>query len=139
MDHFTLTTELQGQVNRNLIYRVQAARVKSALRTTDSVARLAERTFAVLLDDVTGSEEVIAAAKKMQAMVSLPITLDGHEIFLTSRIGISLSTCDDDEGAALIESATRAVATAHTEGYALYGHQRPVMAPQSASATTIAA
>lgn len=139
MDHFTLTTELQGQVNRNLVYRVQAARVKSALRTTDSVARLAERTFAVLLDDVTGSEEVIAAAKKMQAMVSLPITLDGHEIFLTSRIGISLSTCDDDEGTALIESATRAVATAHTEGYALYGLQHSVMAPQSAPATTIAA
>ena len=29
---------INGQVNHNLIYRVQAARVKSALRTTDCVA-----------------------------------------------------------------------------------------------------
>lgn len=139
MDHFTLTTELQGQVNRNLVYRVQAARVKSALRTTDCVARLAERTFAVLLDHVTGSEEVVAAAKKMQTTVSLPFTLDGHEIFLTSRIGISLSRCDDDEGTALIESATQAVAIARAEGYSLYGLQGTVMTPQVESVTTIAA
>ena len=98
MDHFTLTTEMHGQVNRTLIYRVQAARVKSALRTTDCVARLAERTFAVLLDHVTANEEIVAAAKKIQTTVSLPFTLNGHEIFLTSRIGISLSTCDDAEG-----------------------------------------
>ncbi|MBI4001781.1 MAG: GGDEF domain-containing protein [Nitrospira defluvii] len=139
MDHFTLTTELHGQVNRNLVYRVQAARVKSALRTTDCVARLAERTFAVLLDHVTDHEEVVAAAKKMQATVSLPVTLDGHEIFLTSRIGISLSTCDDAEGVVLVESATRAVATARAEGYALYGLHGAVVTPQVDSAATIAA
>jgi GGDEF domain-containing protein len=139
MDHFTLSSELQGPVNRNLIYRVQAARVKSALRTTDSIARLAERIFVVLLDPVTGSEEVVTAAKKMQATVSLPFTLDGQEIFLASRIGISLSACDDEEGTALIASAIQAVAIARTEGYALYGLQGSVMAYQSEFSTTIAA
>ena len=139
MDHFTLTTELHGQMNRNLIYRVQAARVKSALRTTDCVARLAERTFAVLLDHVTAHEDVVAAAKKMQATVSLPFTLDGHEIFLTSRIGISLSTCNGAEGTALIESATQAVATARAEGSALYGLPGAVVTPHVDSASTIAA
>ena len=139
MDHFTLSTELHGQVNHNLIYRVQAARVKSALRTTDCVARLAERTFAVLLDHVTSVEELVAAAKKMQAIVSLPFTLDGYEIFLTSRIGISLSTCDDAEEATLIESATQAVATARAEGYALYGLHGAVSTPHVDSSSTIAA
>ena len=129
MDHFTLTTELQREVNRNLVYRVQAARVKSALRTTDCVGRLAERTFAVLLDNVASTEEVIAAAKKMQAMVSLPFMIEGQEIFLTSRIGISLSTSDDDEGAALIESAIQAVFIARAEGYAVYGLSGMVVAP----------
>ncbi len=139
LDHFTLTTELQGRVNRNLVYRVQAARVKSALPTTDCVARLAERTFVVLLDQVTSQDEVAAVAKKMQATVSLPFTLDGHEVFLTSRIGISLSISDGAEGTALVESATQAVATARAEGYAIYGLHGAVVTPQVDSVSTIAA
>jgi diguanylate cyclase (GGDEF)-like protein len=139
MDHFTLTAELQGQVNCNLIYRVQAARLKSALRTTDCVARWAERTFAVLLEQVMDPEEVIATAKKMQLIVSLPFTLEGHEIFLTSRIGIGLSTCEDDKGTALIESATQAVVAARAEGLVLYGLQSSLTTSPVDSSSTIAA
>jgi diguanylate cyclase (GGDEF) domain len=139
LDHFTLTNELQGQMNRNLIYRVQAARVKSALRTVDCVARLAERTFVVLLDQVLTQDHVVAIAKKIQVTVSLPFVVDGHEIFLTSRIGISLSTREEDEGTALIQSATQAVATARAEGYVIYGFHGAVVAPQADSAPTIAA
>ncbi len=139
MDYFTLSTELHGQVNHNLIYRVQAARVKSALRTTDCVARLAERTFAVLLEQVTNVEEVVAAATKMQAIVSLPFTLDGYDIFLTSRIGISLSTSDDIEASSLLDSAAQAVAIARAEGYALYGLHGAVSTPHVDSSSTIAA
>jgi diguanylate cyclase (GGDEF)-like protein len=139
LDHFTLTSELQGHVNRNMIYRVQAARMKSALRTTDCVARFAERTFVVLLDQVMAQDDVIAVAKKMQATVSLPFTLDGHEVFLTSRIGISLATQDGGEGVRLIEAATQAVATARAEGYAMYGLHGAVVTPQVDSTATIAA
>lgn len=139
LDHFTLSTELQGQVNRNMIYRVQAARMKSALRTTDCVARFAERTFVVLLDQATAQEDVIAVAKKMQTTVSLPFTLDGHEVFLTSRIGISLSSQEGSDGDKLLEAATQAVATARAEGYAMYGLQGTVVMPQVDSTATIAA
>lgn len=139
MDHFALTTELHGRVDQNLVYRVQAARIKSALHTSDCVARLAERTFAVLLNHVTAYEDIVATAKKMQATVSLPFTLEGHEVFLTSRIGISLSSGDDADGTALVESATRAVATARAEGYALYGLHGAIMTQHHDSTATIAA
>ncbi|MGH7256843.1 MAG: diguanylate cyclase domain-containing protein [Nitrospiraceae bacterium] len=109
LDHFTLSGDLQGQVNSNMIYRVQAARVKSALRSSDTVARMGERSFAVLLDNMTGSAEVVAIAKKMQATVSLPFTLEGHELFLTSRIGFELSS-PESEAAGLLDAATQAVA-----------------------------
>ncbi len=139
LDHFTPKSDAQGQINLNLVYRVHAARVKSALRTTDTVARVAERTFAVLLNQVTGPEEVLAIARKMQLTISLPVNLDGHELFLSSRIGISLSSHDTVDGDALLDGATRAVETARTGGYALYGLPG-TMASGSADATsTIAA
>lgn len=139
MDHFTLTADLDALVNRNLVYRVQAARIKSALRTTDCVARVAERTFAVIVDHVTRHEEVVTAANKMLAALSLPFILDSHEVFLTSRIGISLSTFEHSEGAALIKSATRALATARAEGCAFYGLQGALVPHQPQSSGTLAA
>jgi diguanylate cyclase (GGDEF)-like protein len=139
LDHFTPITDSEGPVDCNLIYRVQAARVKSALRTTDTVARLAERTFVVLLDQVTAQDEVVAIAKKMQTTISLPVTLAGHELFLTSHIGISLSPFDGDEGAALVEAAAQAVMTARAEGYVIYGLHGAVVTSHVDPASTIAA
>lgn len=139
LDHFTPKTDEQAQINLNLMYRVHAARVKSALRTTDTVARIAERTFVVLLDQVTGPEEVVAIARKMQLTISLPVTLDGHELFLTSRIGISLSNQDTMDSDALLDVATRAVATARAEGYALYGLPGAMVSASVDATSTIAA
>ncbi|MCS6287584.1 MAG: GGDEF domain-containing protein [Nitrospira sp.] len=139
LDHFTPKTDEQAQINLNLMYRVLAARVKSALRTTDTVARLAERTFVVLLDQVTGSEEVLAIARKMQSTISLPVTLDGHELFLTSRIGIGLSSHDTVESDGLLDAATRAMARARTEGYALNGLPGAMASTSVDPTSTIAA
>ncbi len=139
LDHFTPKTDEQAQINLNLMYRVHAARVKSALRTTDTVARIAERTFVVLLDQVTGPEEVLAIARKMQLTISLPVTLDGHELFLTSRIGISLSSQDTMDSDALLDVATRAVARARVEGYALYGLPGAMASASDDATSTIAA
>ncbi len=139
LDHFTPKTDEQAHINLNLMYRVHAARVKSALRTADTVARIAERTFVVLLDQVTGPEEVLAIARKMQRTISLPVTLDGHELFLTSRIGISLSSHQTEDGDALLDAATRAVARARTEGYALYGLPGAMASASIDATSTIAA
>ncbi len=121
LDHFTPIIDASAVMNCNLMYRIQAARVKSALCTTDTVARLGERTFAVLLEHVTDANEVLAIARKMQSTISLPVTLDEHELFLASRIGISLSThgCLDID--TLVEAATQALVTARANSLPMYG------------------
>ncbi|MCS6326871.1 MAG: GGDEF domain-containing protein [Nitrospira sp.] len=121
LEHFTPETDAYAMLNRNLMYRVQAARVKSALRTTDVVARLAEARFAVLLEDVTTSEEVLAIAKKMQATIAHPVTLDRQELLLSSRIGISLSSRDGVDAQELIDAAVRALERTRVEGGSLRG------------------
>lgn len=139
MDHFTPQIDASAQVNESLIYRVQAARVKSALRSTDTLARLAERTFVVLLDHVIGPEEALTIAKKMQATIALPVTLDAHELFFTSRMGIGVSGHDAVESGPLLDAATRAVAAARAEGYAIYGWHDALTSSSLDSASTLAA
>jgi len=136
MDHFTPQNETSTPVNESLIYRVQAARVKSALRSTDTLARLAERTFVVLLDHVIGPDEALAFAQKMHATIALPVTLDARELFFTSRMGISLSGHDAEETGPLLDAATRAVAAARVEGHAICGgHDAPTSSSLNSAST----
>jgi len=139
LEHFTPETDAYAMLNRNLMYRVQAARVKSALRTTDVVARFAETRFAVLLEQVTQPEEVLAIAKKMQCTIAHPVTLDRHELLLSSRIGISLSGRDGADPQGLMDAAVRALEQTHVEGGSLSGIAGASEASVTDSTSTIAA
>ena len=119
LEHFRVVAESQGQANSNVLVRVQAARVKGVLRSTETVARLEQDQFAMILDNLTSHQEVTAIVEKLQATVGLPLTLDGHELFLTCRIGVALYPQDATEHEGLIKQAMRAVQTAKTEGQAV--------------------
>lgn len=119
LEHFRMVTESQGQANNNVLVRVQAARVKGVLRSTETVARLAQDQFALILDNVASHQEVMVIVEKLQATVGLPLTLEGHELFLTCRIGVALYPEDATEHKELIKQAMRAVKTAKSEGQAV--------------------
>ncbi len=119
-EHFRMMAESQGQANGNVLVRVQAARVKGVLRSTETVARLAQDQFVMILDNLTSHQEVTAIVEKLLATVGLPLTLDGHELFLTCRIGVALYPQDATEHEGLIKEAMRAVETAKSEGQAVY-------------------
>ena len=120
LEHFRMVAESQGQANGNVLVRVQAARVKGVLRSTETVARLAQDQLAMILDNLTSIQDVSAIVEKLQATVGLPLTLDGHELFLTCRIGVALYPYDATEHEGLIRQAMRAVKTAKSEGQAVH-------------------
>ena len=119
LEHFRMVAESQGQANGNVLVRVQAARVKGVLRSTETIARLAQDQFAMILDNLTSHQEVTAIVEKLQATVGLPLTLDGHELFLTCRIGVALYPQDATEHEGLIKQAMQAVKKAKSEGQAV--------------------
>jgi diguanylate cyclase (GGDEF)-like protein len=120
LEHFWMVAESQGHANGNVLVRVQAARVKGVLRSTETVARLAQDQIAMILDNLTSIQDVSAIVEKLQATVGLPLTLDGHELFLTCRIGVALYPYDATEHEGLISQAMRAVRTAKSEGQAVH-------------------
>ena len=119
LEHFRMVAETQGRANGNVLVRVQAARVKGVLRSTETVARLAQDQFAMILDNFTSHEEVMAIVEKLQATVRLPLTLEGQELFLTCRIGIALYPQDAAEHEGLITQAVQAVKQAKSDGHAV--------------------
>ena len=119
LEHFRMVAESQGQANGNVLVRVQAARVKGVVRSTDTVARLTQDQFAMIADNLTSHQEVAVIVEKLQTTVGLPLTLDGHELFLTCRIGVALYPQDATEHKGLIKQAMRAVKKAKSEGQAV--------------------
>jgi diguanylate cyclase (GGDEF)-like protein len=73
--------------NMTLVVRVQAARIKSALRPYDVVARLDEYTFAVIADNLESPNEARSIAEKVQHAIALPLLIEGQELLLSCRIG----------------------------------------------------
>jgi diguanylate cyclase (GGDEF)-like protein len=137
LEHFRMVAESQGQANGNVLVRVQAARVKGVLRSTETVARLAQDQFAMILDNLTSHQEVMTIAEKLQTTVGLPLTLDGHELFLTCRIGIALYPQDATEHEGLIKQAMQAVTVAKSKGQAVH-FTSPIVSSQAPEPTPVA-
>ena len=101
--------------------------------------KLTEQRFAVLLERVTTQEDVLTIARNMQRTIAHPVTLDHHELLLSSRIGISLSGKDGLDAQGLIAAAVQALDGMQGEGSRVSGMNGAPDAPVADSRSTIAA
>ncbi|MDH4187473.1 MAG: GGDEF domain-containing protein [Nitrospira sp.] len=131
LEHFRMVAESQGVANSNVLARVQAARVKGVLTSTSTVARLMQDQFAMVADNLVSPADVAAIVAKLQATVGLPLTLEGHELFMTFRIGVAMYPRDAADPARLIDQAVQAVKLAKSEGQVVRFFSPPVLSPVS--------
>lgn len=120
LTHFKVVEERRGRMNSDTVIRVQAARLKGALRSQDMLARLTEDQFAAVLENVGSSADVVAIAHKVHETVGLPLTLEGDELFLSCRIGYALYPQDAADGPRLMEHAARALAIGKAHGQPIH-------------------
>ncbi len=93
-----------------LVGRVQGARIKGAVQAHHTVARLSEHRFAVLLDGLDTATHALSIAQDIRRAMSLPLVVEGHELLLSCRIGISMAPFDGMDDAALLVGASQALA-----------------------------
>lgn len=101
--------------NMTLVVRVQAARIKSALQSHDAVARLGERTFAAIVDNLESPDRAIPIAEKIQNTMSLPLSVEGQELLLSCRIGCAVAPQDGTDAESLLDAASRILSNSQTD------------------------
>ena len=116
LDRFkTINDSLGHMVGDQLLVGI-ARRLESCLRPGDTVARLGGDEFTILLEDLTDAGEAAEIAGRVQAELSAPFVLSGHEVFTTASIGIALSAIGYEQAEDLLRDADTAMYRAKTLG-----------------------
>ncbi|MBX3652296.1 MAG: PAS domain S-box protein [Burkholderiales bacterium] len=116
LDRFKLVNDTLGHATGDLLLKQVAARLTASLRPSDTVARLSGDEFAVILSELSGPQNAGHVAQKILKALAAPIDLDGHEVFVTTSIGITLYPNDSDDIETLIRNADAAMYGAKAAG-----------------------
>ncbi len=120
LDHFKLVNDSLGHAVGDQLLRTSAQRLKSCVRTIDTVARSGGDEFVVLLDDLENTEDVIHTAERIQNELSLPVEVNGQRMFNSASIGIVLNSTRYDKPEEILRDADIAMYHAKSSGRACY-------------------
>jgi len=116
LDRFKIINDSLGHMVGDQLLVGIARRLESCLRPGDTVARLGGDEFTVLLEDMAETNDAIEVAGRIQAELSVPFNLEGHEVFTSVSIGIAPSSIGYERAEDLLRDADTAMYHAKTLG-----------------------
>jgi len=90
LDNFKPVNDDFGHGVGDQLLRCIAGRIETAVRESDTVARIGGDEFVILLRQVQHAEDAIAVAEKVRAAVAQPCDLEGREIIISASTGIAI-------------------------------------------------
>jgi diguanylate cyclase (GGDEF)-like protein/PAS domain S-box-containing protein len=105
LDNFKSVNDTLGHTPGDELLRQTAARLITAVRTEDTVARFGGDEFVIICDDVSAAE-IWQVGERLLAAVAQPCTISGREIVVTASLGIALGTADATPESLLRDSDT---------------------------------
>jgi diguanylate cyclase (GGDEF)-like protein/PAS domain S-box-containing protein len=120
LDRFKNINDSLGHTTGDNLLRGIARRLEKTLRPGDTVARLGGDEFAILLSSVEDVGDAIHVAERLQDIISDPFAIDSHDVFVTTSIGIALSSPSIEKPEDILRDADIAMYRAKAAGRARY-------------------
>ncbi|MFA5983064.1 MAG: EAL domain-containing protein [Methylococcaceae bacterium] len=131
LDRFKLINDTLGHQLGDLLLQAVSKRLKISVRSIDILARLGGDEFIVLLSDIAHIDDVARIAQKTIDTLTLPFTLEGNDLVVTSSIGISICPDDGKDSHTLLMNADTAMYLAKERGKNNYQFYTPEMTERS--------
>lgn len=109
LDGFKQVNDTLGHDIGDQLLKIVAQRLTHTVRSSDIVSRLGGDEFTVILCNIAQVEYAAQIAEKILENLSQVFVLDGHNIFVTGSIGISIYPQDGKEEETLIKNADSAM------------------------------
>jgi diguanylate cyclase (GGDEF)-like protein/PAS domain S-box-containing protein len=120
LDRFKNVNDTLGHQIGDALLQQVARRFRGCLRESDLVARLGGDEYTVMMRPVRDLQEVAACAQKLINVLSAPFEVNGHELFITGSIGISIYPDDAPDASTLLKNADIAMYRSKEQGKNTY-------------------
>jgi diguanylate cyclase (GGDEF)-like protein/PAS domain S-box-containing protein len=127
LDGFKAINDSLGHMAGDQLLIQISRRLKTCLRTTDTIARLGGDEFTILLEDLTDERESLRVVERLQKELALPFRLGGSDIQVTASIGLTWSNPKHDGPEEILRDADTAMYRAKSAGkdcYQLFAKER---------------
>lgn len=117
-DRFKYVNDSLGHTFGDQLLIQVSKRLSECVRQMDTVARFGGDEFGILLDGIGALPLAIQIAERIQQAMTLPFHVAGHETFLSTSVGIALSTAKYDNADEVLRDADIAMYRAKASGKA---------------------
>lgn len=116
IDRFKLINNSIGQSAGDKVLIAASKMLESCLRKVDTIAHLGGDEFVLLLEDTSELSDVMQIVNRVQSALASPVQVNGHEVYLSTSIGIRFGNRDNDDPEPLLRDAETAMHRAKENG-----------------------
>lgn len=127
LNRFKMVNDSLGHDQGDNLLKTVAERLSHCVRAGDTIARLGGDEFVVILEELEFLSDVIGITEKILQKVAEPISLAGHEVSISTSIGISVYPKDGSDPMTLLKSADTAMYQAKGLGGGTFRFYSPDM------------
>lgn len=116
LDRFKVINDTLGHATGDSLLKEAAARLRQSIGKNNMVSRTGGDEFVVVFPEIRNERTAAALAEKVVDLFREPFIIEGHELFITTSVGISLCPFDGEDMETLIKNADTAMYRAKENG-----------------------
>jgi diguanylate cyclase (GGDEF)-like protein/PAS domain S-box-containing protein len=97
LDRFKEVNDTLGHEAGDELLREVSCRLQTCIRESDTIARIGGDEFNILLADIIRTEDITTIIRKIMSSFQSPYRIAGHDLSMTTSIGISVYPDDGKE------------------------------------------
>lgn len=116
LDNFKTINDTFGHAAGDVVLKVVARRLQSAVRDSDTVARMSGDEFVLVLVDQPSLRFTLRMVERLRRALVMPVAYGGNEIPVGASLGVAIYPNDGHTAPELVRAADMAMYRAKSEG-----------------------